>query len=356
MKNLKNLTGIIAIAAVIGLLLTACTGGPTAASGGAINGADELDTAIREASDYLNNRIPQGNKVAFINISGGYPDLADYILGDLSKHGVNDDIFSVVDRTLLDQVRAELNFNWSGEVSDQSAQEIGKMLGAQAIVSGSVRKIGALYRLEVKAIEVQTAAVQGQWNRNIPNGMTIAALTVNTSAGTVAASSGTAATASGGTTQTATSGAGTTSGTAQATTSSTATPAAPARPANGTYTFTPRLQAYREGIPIEVWIYQIVVRGNYLLIYLGNAARGPAPNSYVIGFDGNNILTNLDNPVRTWTASGSEERDSNLGNTIFSFQNVTGTRFSLDNPIEKDNKWRGGIFEEIDLSKAHYEP
>jgi len=174
---------------LISLVFIACVSpaGPAAsaavrtAAAPASLGPDELDAAVREASDYLNGRIPPGSKVAFINISGGFPDAADYILGDLTKYGVNDGIFSVVDRASLDQVRNELNFNMSGEVSDKSAQEIGKMLGAQTIVSGSVRKIASMYRLEVKAIEVQTASVQGQWNKNIPNGFTIAALTENTS-------------------------------------------------------------------------------------------------------------------------------------------------------------------------------
>jgi hypothetical protein len=74
-----------------------------------------------------------------------------------------------------------------------------------------------------------------------------------------------------------------------------------------------------------------------------------------MGFEGENILTNLDNPIRTWTARGTKENDRNLGNTIFSFQNVTGTRFSLEN-LEKGDQWFKGVFEEIDLSKAQYEP
>ena len=148
---------------------------------------DELDLSIREASDYLNSRIPQGSKTVFLYIQSDYPDLSEYILSDLSKNAVNDGVFSVVDRHQLDAIRAELDFQLSGEVDDNSAQEIGKMLGAQTIVSGSVRKIGALYRLDVKAIEVQTAALQGQWNRNIPNGATIAALTENTDTSVTAA-------------------------------------------------------------------------------------------------------------------------------------------------------------------------
>jgi hypothetical protein len=53
------------------------------------------------------------------------------------------------------------------------------MLGAQSIVSGAVSKLGSLYRVQVKAIEVQSAGVQGQWSQNVPNSATIAALTEN---------------------------------------------------------------------------------------------------------------------------------------------------------------------------------
>jgi hypothetical protein len=153
------------------------------------SGPDELDIAIREVSNYLSSRIQPNSKVVFLNMQSNFPDLSDYILSVLSENAVNDNAFSVVDRQQLDIIRAELNFQLSGEVSDESAQSIGQMLGAQTIVSGTVTKIGALYRLQVKAIAVQTAAIQGQWSRNIPDGVTIAALTVNQSSGTATTSS-----------------------------------------------------------------------------------------------------------------------------------------------------------------------
>jgi hypothetical protein len=162
-------------AAMLALAVTGCAGIPAAAGG-----ADELDAAIREASNYLNGKVPQGVKAAFLNIRSDYPDLSEYILAGLSENAVNDGVFSVVDRRELDSLREELRFNMSGEVSDESAQSIGQMLGAQIIVSGTANKIGPLYRLQVRAIEVETAAVQGQWSRNVPNnGATIEALTQN---------------------------------------------------------------------------------------------------------------------------------------------------------------------------------
>jgi len=345
MKNTIKWVGIAVFVAVIGLILAGCAGGAKPAAGGA---DDKLDAVIREASDYLNTRIPKGNKVAFINISGGYPDLADYILSDLSRHGVNDGNFSVVDRAQLEAVRAELNFNMSGEVSDQSAQAIGQMLGAQTIVSGSVRKIGALYRLEVKAIEVQTASVQGQQVWNIPDGTTIAALTTNTGGGTATA----AQPASGGR-----QAAGTPSGTSgsqasQAVTRKTAEGlSATTAPPAGKYTFWPRPQVYKRGMPDPEWLYQIVVRGKNMLIYVGDRERGPSTGSLDGWGTSGTVLTNLDNPSRSWTHIGySRTQNLSEGGTILSFENVTGFRFSLEHTY-----W-SIIIENIDLSKADYEP
>ena len=361
MKTMKLAAALIAAL----FLVTGCASGSPSSGGssgvstglsktGKKAGGDELDSALREISDYLNKRIKEGSKAVFLNIKSDWPDLSDYILSTLAENAVNDEVFSVVDRQQLDAIRSELNFQWSGEVSDASAQEIGQMLGAQSIVSGVISVIGSVYRIQVRSIAVQTASVQGQFSQNVDGkAPTVAALTKRVvpagSAPSVASPAG------GQKTQTAaTASAGGSSG-QQAQAAQPAAPAQPAKLANGTYTFRQRPQAYREGIPIEVWIYQIVVRGNYFLIYVGNAARGPAPNSYVLGFEGENILTNLDNPIRTWTARGTKENNRDLGNTIFSFQNVTGTRFSLEN-LTKGDQWFKGVFEEIDMSKALYEP
>jgi hypothetical protein len=108
-------------------------------------------------------------------------------------------------------------------VSDTSAQEIGQMLGAQTIVSGAVTTIGSIYRIQARAITVQTAAVQGQFSQNVDGkGPTIAALTQRKApaGSSPAAAASTGAQTSAGTQTAAASAAG---GTA-------ATPATPATP------------------------------------------------------------------------------------------------------------------------------
>jgi hypothetical protein len=138
--------------------------------------ADELDAAIRETSDYLNKQLPKGNKLVVLNIQSEYPALSEYIIDELIANTVNDRVFTVVDRQQLDTLRQELDFQMSGEVDDDTAQALGRIAGAQIIVSGAVSKIGDLYRLRVRALSVQSAQIEGQFNRNIPDGPTVAAL------------------------------------------------------------------------------------------------------------------------------------------------------------------------------------
>ena len=138
--------------------------------------ADELDAAIRETSDYFNKQLPKGNKLIIINIQSDYPALSEYIIDELTANAVNDRIFSVVDRQQLNTIRAELDFQMSGDVDDTTAQSLGRMAGAQIIITGAVSKIGDLFRMRIRALSVQTAQIIGQFNKNIPNGPTVMAL------------------------------------------------------------------------------------------------------------------------------------------------------------------------------------
>jgi len=155
-----------------------CASNPTPSTT-ANTGTDPLDAAIRATSDYLNTRLKKGIKIVFLNFQSESTSLSEYIIDGLIENTVNDEMFTVVDRQNLDIIRKEVNFQYSGEVSDESAQAIGKMLGAQIIVSGAISPLGNLYRLRVRAISVETAEIQGQINRDIESSPRIMALLKN---------------------------------------------------------------------------------------------------------------------------------------------------------------------------------
>jgi hypothetical protein len=138
--------------------------------------SDELDDAIEAAADYLNKNVSAGNKLVILNFRSNYPSLSEYIIDVLTGFIVNERVLTVVDRVNLALIQQEMDFQLSGEVSDSSAQSIGQKLGAQTIVSGSITAFGDLWRLSVRALDVESAQVQGQFNRNMASGPTIAAL------------------------------------------------------------------------------------------------------------------------------------------------------------------------------------
>jgi len=283
---------------------------------------DELDMTLREASDYLNESVPKGRKIAFVGVQSDSVALTEYVIDTLVANAVNDKIFSVVDRQQLDAAREELKFNWSGEVSDQSAQAVGKMLGAQTIVVGKISQIGDRYRLNIRALETETVKLQGSNNWTIAAGKTITAL-MDSKSGTGIASGGSAVAAK------------------QASTGRTAvvkqaTPAMPGPP-NGTYTLYPRPQAQDSGVPVKnVFLAQMVYTEEYTVIYFADKAEGSFEN----GIHGTSTycwqewktlqLQDLDNPSKFYTPVNGQQ-SSNGGGAIWtiSFKRLPVKRFKL---------------------------
>ena len=171
---MKTLSLLMASLIAVLIMLTGCGSSPSAPPVAVV--PDELDEAIRDASDYLNDSIPAGNMIVILNVQSDSSELSEYIIDELVANAVNDRNFDVVDRQQLDLIREEQNFQWAGEVDDNKALEVGRFFGAQTIVSGRVSQIGSRYRLTIRALEVQTARVQGQYNQNIAAGATITEL------------------------------------------------------------------------------------------------------------------------------------------------------------------------------------
>jgi hypothetical protein len=171
---------------------------------------DALDRAIRSASDYLNSNLERGSVAVILNIGADSEGLSNYVIDELLANAVNDRVFQVVDRQQLDLIRAEQNFQMSGDVDDSLAVSIGQFFGAQTIVSGRIDPFGEQHRLTLRALDVQTARVRGQYNHNIGQSQTVTTLLRTPGAagaqvtqGTGTQGTGTAASQTAGTTQTA---------------------------------------------------------------------------------------------------------------------------------------------------------
>jgi TolB-like protein len=136
-----------------------------------------LDQALGAMTEYFTGRLPAQSKIVILNMTSTSDRLSEYIIEELTVNFVNDGKLMVVDRQNLDIIRQEMNFQMSGEVDEASAQEIGRKLGAQTIISGSINLLGDVYRMRVRAISVQTAAIQGMQTANVGQDKILASLT-----------------------------------------------------------------------------------------------------------------------------------------------------------------------------------
>ena len=104
--------------------------------------------------------LKREDNIAIINVSSSDLEMAEFSVGELEVILVNNR-FIVVDRSALDKIRQEQNFQLSGDVDDSSAVTIGKFVGARIVLLGSISGSGSMRRLRLRAIDTQSAQVVG---------------------------------------------------------------------------------------------------------------------------------------------------------------------------------------------------
>ena len=117
------------------------------------------EKAIIQSFNTLNALISSGKKIAILNISSSNKNDEDFVMEELMILFVNARKYVVVDRQTLETIRQEQRFQMTGDVSDDSAVQIGAFLGADVVITGSITGSGDQRRLRLRALDVKTAQV-----------------------------------------------------------------------------------------------------------------------------------------------------------------------------------------------------
>jgi len=129
----------------------------------AINGFSQslnIDKVLERAGTDIGNSLENDTTIAILNFSTFSEELSNYIINGLTTSILKTGNLRIVSRQRISQILSELDFQMSGYVSDETAQSIGKMIGAQTVISGSITRINNEYRLNIQCLEVKTAIVQ----------------------------------------------------------------------------------------------------------------------------------------------------------------------------------------------------
>jgi len=125
-----------------------------------------LDAAVRDGARHLQDRIPSGTRVAIVAVQGEDQDISEFVLRKLGEVLVNANRFIVVERdsATLTAIDQEMGRHLNFYVSQETELSIGRQLGAEVIISGSMARAGQNWRLEVNAVTVETAQRLVQWS------------------------------------------------------------------------------------------------------------------------------------------------------------------------------------------------
>jgi TolB-like protein len=130
---------------------------PNATSGN--SSGNFLEDAVNKICESLIFDLPKNNTIAVLSVSSRERNIATYVIEEIEYQLVNSREFRIVDRNTLDKIRTEQNFQLSGDVDDNSAVSIGRMLGASIVITGTISGSGTSQRLTIKALDVQTAQI-----------------------------------------------------------------------------------------------------------------------------------------------------------------------------------------------------
>jgi len=118
-----------------------------------------IDSAISEAKILLSQKMPISSKIAVLNFISNDETTSYFILGKmLSKLSESND-FVIIDRDAIEDLQDTLNFTLSQNINKNLQLSIGRELGAQIIISGTVSGVKDRSVFVIQALEVASKKI-----------------------------------------------------------------------------------------------------------------------------------------------------------------------------------------------------
>jgi hypothetical protein len=120
------------------------------------------DKAVKNAIDTLYSKLPAGSNIMIVKTNSTERNMIEYVVNQMTKNVVQAGKFKVIDRSNQALIDAELQYQLSGNVDDNSMVSIGHQLGVQYIVICWISGAKSLRRLNQKVLDVKTARITDQ--------------------------------------------------------------------------------------------------------------------------------------------------------------------------------------------------
>jgi tetratricopeptide (TPR) repeat protein len=127
-----------------------------------------LDAAIKTTAKEISGSFNSGARIAVVKFESPATRLGDYIMEELNGALIQDKRLLVVDRANIEYLEKELSYQ-KENISEEAAKNIGKWLGAELIVVGSLDNTGDTYRYRCYTINVEKAAREAATMLSVTN-------------------------------------------------------------------------------------------------------------------------------------------------------------------------------------------
>ncbi|NOX90634.1 MAG: hypothetical protein GXO77_16650 [Calditrichaeota bacterium] len=125
---------------------------------------NSLDSQLQLLTDQIVVSLSQKQKskiavIEFSDLQGKVTKFGKYLAEELITRLYLTNKFEVIERKLLNKVLQEHRLDLSGLIDAGSAQELGRILGVDAIASGSVTDLGGSVKVNARLISTQTGKI-----------------------------------------------------------------------------------------------------------------------------------------------------------------------------------------------------
>ncbi len=93
--------------------------------------------------------------------------LTDRLRNELFRLGV----FEVVERGMMETILTEQDFQLTGCTSNECLVEVGQLLGARQVVGGRISRVGAMFTVSARVVDVQTGKLLGVSDFDLRGGL-----------------------------------------------------------------------------------------------------------------------------------------------------------------------------------------
>jgi len=127
-------------------------------------GQGGLDQRIAELSQQIAKEMTEYQKttiavVEFSDLQGNVTDFGRFLSEELITRLYQTKRFKVIERQLLNKIIAEQKLSLTGMVDPSSAKQLGKILGVDAIASGTITDLAQSLRVNARLISTETGEI-----------------------------------------------------------------------------------------------------------------------------------------------------------------------------------------------------